>query len=284
MEEVELSQETDATLPVVTWHKSAWRMDPSNSYSDWTVEIDVLSSAGLDTDVPPISFQVHKFFLAVGSRKSLYFDRLFRSPMKESTVGKTRLTLESSAAKAFPAFLDYIYSGDLDLDPSSAVALGYLGDYFAVAKLQPLVDAFIRKDIQESRDNVHVYCQEAIIYKNSKLVETLMATVATLSQHDLLRVDTNGDSSKYDPTPVEEMMSLLSLEQRNQVYLEALRVAHAEMARLKPVKDSFTSVLSNVEFRSELTPALFECLDRGGAIRSTHGHTWMPIFYFDGRA
>mmetsp|Transcript_44222 Transcript_44222/g.106565 ORF Transcript_44222/g.106565 Transcript_44222/m.106565 type:complete len:290 (-) Transcript_44222:3273-4142(-) len=289
MEEVEPAQETDATLPVTSWHKSAWRMDPTNSYSDWKIEIDVLSSTGLvlKTDVSPISFQVHKFFLAVGPRRSLYFDSLFRSAMKECKAGKTTLTLEPSAAKAFPAFLDYIYTGDLDLDPISAVALGYLADYFGVEKVQPLVDAFIQKDIQESRANVHIYCQEAIMYKNAKLVETLMTTVATLSQDDLLRAKErmNGNrSSKYDPTPVEEMMSLLSLEQRNQVYLEALRVAHAEMARLKPVKDFFTGVFSNVAFRPELTPELFECLERGGAIRTTHGHTWMPIFYYDGRA
>ena len=285
MEEVEPTQVTDGTtrtpLPV-TWHESAWRMDPRNSYSDWEIEIDVLSPVGFQSDVAPMSFQVHKFFLAVGPRKSLYFDSLFRSPMKESKAAKTRITLEPSAAKAFPAFLDYIYTGDLKLNPSSAVALGYLGDYFGVAKLQSLADAFIQKDIQESQTNVHVYCQEAIVYKNSNLVETLMTTVATLSQGDLLRAATDGDSLKCDTTPVEDMMSLLSLEQRNQVYLEALRVAHAEMARLKPVKDSM-GVFSNAAFRSELTPALFECLERGGAIRSTHGQTWMPIFYYDGR-
>ncbi|CAJ1960356.1 unnamed protein product [Cylindrotheca closterium] len=291
MEEVEPTQETDGTTtpPAMNtsccWNKSAWRMDPRNSYSDWKIEISVLTSASLHTDVSPINFQVHKFFLAVGPRKSLYFDSLFRSQMKESKAGKTRITLEPSAAKAFPVFLDYIYTGDLDLNPSSAVALGYLGDYFGVAKLLPLVDAFIQKDIQQTQANVHVYCEEAIVYKNSKLVETLMTAVATLSQDELLQAAANhGDSVKYDATPVEEMMSLLSLEQRNQVYLEALRVAHAEMARLKPVKDFHTGVFSNVAFRPELIPALFECLKRGGAIRSTHGQTWMPIFYYDGRA
>jgi len=214
--------------------------------------------------------------------------------MRESKAGKTSLTLEPSAAKAFPAFLDYIYTGDVQLNPSSAVALGYLGDYFAVAELQPLADAFIKKDIKESRANIHVYCQEAIMYKNSKLVESLMKSVATLSHDDLLReasseeetTTTSNTSNKChtNSNPVAKMMSLLSLEQRNQVYMEALRVAHAEMARLKPVRDFYTGVFSNVSFRSELTPALFECLERGRAARATHCQTWMPLFYYDGRA
>lgn len=288
----EPTQETDETL-AIGWHKSAWRMDPRNSYSDWKIEINALSTGSTEI-VAPICFHVHKFFLAVGPRKSLYFDKLFRSQMRESKAGKTSLTLEPSATKAFPAFLDYIYTGDVQLNPSSAVALGYLGDYFAVAELQPLADAFIKKDIKESRANIHVYCQEAIMYKNSKLVESLMKSVATLSHDDLLReasseeetTTTSNTSNKChtNSNPVAKMMSLLSLEQRNQVYMEALRVAHAEMARLKPVRDFYTGVFSNVSFRSELTPALFECLERGGAARATHGQTWMPLFYYDGRA
>lgn len=266
----------------------AWRMDPKNSYSDWKIEVHMLSSGHENAVLPiaePVSFHVHKFFLAVGPRKSLYFDGLFKSDMKESIEGRTRLELEPSAAKAFPAFLDYIYTGDLVLTSDSAVALAYLGDYFGVAKLKPRVDIYIQNDIQKPRANVHVYCREAIMYKNSKLIELLIKTVATLFQDDLLRSTTEtGDNSKCHTTSVEQMMLLLSLDQRNQVYMEALKAAHSEMARLKPVKDFYTGVFSNVEFRTELTPSLFEYPKRGGAIRSTHGQTWMPIFYYDGRA
>jgi hypothetical protein len=260
-----IMKEEDAIDPSISMkhHKCAWRLDPQYSYSDWKVEVNLLDSGSTKT------YHVHKFFLGVGPRKSTYFDGLFKLDMIEAESCKTCLHLETSAASAFPAFLDYIYSGELSLSFESAVALGYLGDYFGVVPLKPPVDAFIDHDMQESRNHVHIYFQEASIYRDSVVVESLMKKVALLSPEDLLLSDSNEDSSSSDSS-VQKMMTMLSKDQRNQIYFDALQAAHAELARFKQVKDYNSNAYINRSYQPDSIPVIKECSKTGAAIRADH--------------
>jgi hypothetical protein len=290
-----IMKEEDVIDPSISMkhHKCAWRQDPQYSYSDWKIEVSLLDDElenGEEALIEATSiigktktYHVHKFFLGVGPRKSTYFDGLFKLDMIEAESCKTCLHLETSAASAFPAFLDYVYSGELSLPFESAVALGYLGDYFGVAPLKPLVDGFIDHDMQESRNHVHIYCQEASIYRDSVLVESLMKKVALLSPEDLLLSVSNEGSSSSD-SPVQKMMTMLSKDQRNQIYFDALQAAHAELARFKQVKDYNSNVYINRSYQPDSIPVIKECSKTGAAIRADHnGNNWFPLFFYDSR-
>lgn len=56
----------------------------------------------------------------MGRNKSEYFSRLFRNEsMTEANDATSRISLDKSAAMAFPAFLDFMYSDAEDIKATS---------------------------------------------------------------------------------------------------------------------------------------------------------------------
>ena len=107
----------------------------------------------------------------MGKRKSEYFSRLFQNDMAESSECKSRITLEKSAAAAFPLFLDFIYSNvsdDIPATSENAVALRFLSQYFGVRELFENINKLIRSDLTFS--NAHLYLCEGYIYHDEKIV------------------------------------------------------------------------------------------------------------------
>lgn len=96
----------------------SWRMPPEESYSDWTIEIvddskrNNTKETKDDKAHKEISriYHVHKVTLAVGPKKSLYFERLFRYMSTNATISTktktSRIKLHAAAARAMPCFLD----------------------------------------------------------------------------------------------------------------------------------------------------------------------------------
>jgi hypothetical protein len=257
-----------------------WRIDSKMSYSDWVIEITPLEiDCKKDTSATMTSYHVHKYFLGVGSRSSSYFRSLFKLSMKEAQECKTILKLVPSASHCFPFFLDFVYTGDLAITVESAVALAYLGDYFGVKALKPLADSFIEEDIKKSRNNVNIYCQEAITYKNMELLDYLIKKVGCLAQDDLLAVSKTKSGSE---TPVQLMMKQLSEDQRNRVYFHAFKAAHTELSRFKPVEHK-RDVDKYCRHYASYSP------DQMPEIKSystnpcqlSRGNCWYPVFYYD---
>ena len=83
----------------------SWRMDPSQSFSDWEIKI-VSSSGQVDT------YNVHRMALAAGPRASRYFSELFSSQLRELKSQRLRLEMPSESAAIFPVFLDFVYGED----------------------------------------------------------------------------------------------------------------------------------------------------------------------------
>jgi hypothetical protein len=81
----------------------SWRLDPDTSFSDWTVVIE-------EEGGKSASYHVHKCVLAAGNRKSDYFRNVFRSGLAESLSSTSNISLQRSAAAAFPVMLDYMYN------------------------------------------------------------------------------------------------------------------------------------------------------------------------------
>lgn len=116
----------------------SWRMDPAESFSDFTIEICVFGQSESNKG-SVTTYRVHKNILAFGEKSSGYFTALFSSETAESLSSKTRIELECEpAAKAFPLLLDYIYGlddGKRNLTIETAAPLYNLADYFEVESL-----------------------------------------------------------------------------------------------------------------------------------------------------
>ncbi|GAX12494.1 hypothetical protein FisN_24Hu069 [Fistulifera solaris] len=131
-----------------------WRDDPSESFSDWTIEIVSLQESKYSG-----TYHVHRIFLAHGPKRSDYFSTLIRSEdgFHENQTNTSRIELDSLAAEAFPILLDYVYGFGLELTTKTATALHHLGEYFGIEPLRLRSLEFCRKNM--SLHNLHCfYC------------------------------------------------------------------------------------------------------------------------------
>lgn len=121
----------------------SWRMEPVQSFSDWTIEIKTAGSESVDT------YHVHRNILAVGERKSGYFESVIRGKgFRESATNKSSIDLNERLAEHFPSFLDFIYSSSgFKLTSDNALELRSLAQYFIAPKLQKSVNEFIKVDM-----------------------------------------------------------------------------------------------------------------------------------------
>lgn len=110
-----------------------WRMDPEESFSDWKIDISV------DEQIHE-TYHVHRAVLAVGSKRSEYFVRLFANTnLKEHTTHTSCIDMKELAANFFPIMLDYVYSLWGDTKPithANAVVLHHFGCYFEIRALR----------------------------------------------------------------------------------------------------------------------------------------------------
>ena len=113
------------------------------------------------------------------ARRSEYFATLFKqSHLAEFTTNASQITLEDSAADAFPAILDYIYSDkNVKFDTNNATAIRHLAHYFGIRILWKLASVFIKGDF--SLETAATYLAEAILYHDNKLE---MASIDILAE------------------------------------------------------------------------------------------------------
>lgn len=100
----------------------SWRQNPSESFSDWTIEVlEEDSKAQLNGE--RAVYHVHRRVLAVGPKRSDYFANIFKT---NGSANKTELRLTKKQAAVFPMALDYMYSDtDFDLDTEKAYTVSY---------------------------------------------------------------------------------------------------------------------------------------------------------------
>ena len=147
----------------------SWRFDPKVSLSDYKIKIRVRGGGAKSK-----SYHVHKTVLAFGSKKSVYFSRLFQNWGRTSALemtghSKSIIELEKPAAEAFPQFLDYIYSPEdtLDINPGNAVALHHLALYFEVSRLQKKALYYCKYNM--TIDDCGVYYTHARLYDDDQI-------------------------------------------------------------------------------------------------------------------
>ncbi|CAB9529653.1 nervous system development [Seminavis robusta] len=166
-----------------------WRGDPAETFSDW--KIVVISKTPDEDETPQATYQVpyhvHKFLLTCGRRNSKYFAKLFQnsSSFQEGKSCTTELELDSLAATAFPALLDYLYEHDkpLQVETKTATALHYLGEYLDIHHLRWDALQFCKKNI--SFDNADIYYKHAMLFQN----ETILGILAKFLGENSLKID-----------------------------------------------------------------------------------------------
>ena len=193
----------------------SWRLDPDESLSDWTISVEsslnlehfpkyynryhISDNCGELNDkariAPTKVYFVHRAQLAVGPRRSEFFVNVFKriaypSPTSGEhrddssfdkngswTDHRTVIDLIPKSASCFPIMLDYIYSGNLSIDTTTAVALRQLASSFGVREMFRETTNFIKSDM--GIKTVTIYLVEAIKFKNAKVQSTSMNLIAT---------------------------------------------------------------------------------------------------------
>ena len=127
-----------------------WKLGKNTSFSDWTIEINV---EGEGDKGSPQAYHVHRVTLAVGSRKSGYFEGLFASgEFSESVDNTSRIVLPVCAVGCFPDFLDYLYAPPSEcnsiISRQNLHGLRYLANYFLAPSLLQASTAFIKRDMR----------------------------------------------------------------------------------------------------------------------------------------
>mmetsp|Transcript_58333 Transcript_58333/g.132105 ORF Transcript_58333/g.132105 Transcript_58333/m.132105 type:complete len:440 (+) Transcript_58333:19-1338(+) len=149
-----------------------WRLSPTVSLSDWEIRVKRKGSSA-----KPKSYHCHRNILGVGPRGCTYFVKLFKpQTFAEGGAAASELTLEDTAAAAFPAFLDYVYTGDLSIDTASAVALLDLSNYLRCQAAFAEVQDFLRGDLCAATSVL--YIKEASKYAADKVLTAALKLCA----------------------------------------------------------------------------------------------------------
>ncbi|CAB9504891.1 nervous system development [Seminavis robusta] len=120
------------------------------------------------------TYNVHRYFLGFGSRRSEYFGRIFQEA-KSGT--KSKLELEPLAAKAFPDVLDFLYDprSPLQIETETAVALHHLGIKLEMTHLQHYAKEFCQSDL--SLSNIETYYAQAKLFDDSAVMDLVVQFV-----------------------------------------------------------------------------------------------------------
>jgi hypothetical protein len=150
----------------------SWRMNPAESHSNWTIEIEHTRSETVDT------YHVHKHVLAFGPRRSKFLAEAFRTSSTPSGSCFTRFLMEDAAATMFPLLLDFIYSPAIDIKVKreNAVALRYLAKTFKVRPVLVKVAIFIADDMSVS--SLDTYVTDSSIYEDHKVLKLIIEECA----------------------------------------------------------------------------------------------------------
>lgn len=141
-----------------------WRGDPQQTFSDWVIEVvgktPMVDRSEGEVEEKVDTYNVHKFALAVGSRKSKYFSTLFRG--SSASGNNSRMELDPLQAQAFPFLLDFVYNTHKPLaaDTKSGTALHSLGCLFEMPHLQWDAKQFCKRDM--SIETIAVYYEHAV--------------------------------------------------------------------------------------------------------------------------
>ena len=164
-----------------------WAMDPTESSSDWKIEVRAENKIHG-------TYYVHRCIIAVGERKSEYFVRACRRgdhEFSEAANSMSRIELERLAAVAFPFFLDYVYSGELQISTEIAMGLRKLARYFENQDLRYRIRQFINHDLTAETAGTY-YKHSQILFDEpieEAVVDLCVAKSLDIAPHHSIVID-----------------------------------------------------------------------------------------------
>jgi BTB/POZ domain len=201
------------------------------------------------------TYHVHKVVLAVGCRKSRYFERQLKSNahFQEARSHTSHIALHPLAADMFPALLDYMYfqSFPLSLNTYSATPLHFLSDYFDVRNLRRDIEVFCQFDL--SPTNCHIYYTHASMLNDV----TVQAAVVQLCGQESEKVSRNHDMFRV--APVEFWIKVLEIKaSREPPHGGSSSSSSSSSSSL--LVESLLRIKADSDDREDITPDLFAAL------------------------
>ncbi|KAL3942829.1 MAG: hypothetical protein SGARI_000132, partial [Bacillariaceae sp.] len=194
------------------WHSarclqepSAWRLDPKETHSDFVIVVQ-----GEGKGEKAKEYHVHKVFLSVGAVKSGFFCSFFaqESSSAENEGNRAVIKVPDMAARAFPAFLDFVYSqgGRASLFDNAETTVGamFLADYLDVPGLGQLIEDILEREL--TCQNCHEYYQCATTLQQEKVVRLVEGFV----QENVNRLKTT--SPLWKVLSMESMVEIIGSE------------------------------------------------------------------------
>ena len=220
-----------------------WRLDPSESMSDWTLR--VLNKGTKTVD----EYHVHKNILAVGKRRSEYFVNVFKqryrssgshasSASREEADDVTEVVMENCAAAVVPMLLDYMYSAQtvVQLSPETAPGMRYLSQFFGVRILFENVMKFIQRDL--SLRTVVKYYQAARELDDKKIANLAARHCA----RNIHLIDTSHELFEVmDPEFFAKMLSSPGLDERK-LHVSLLVTKYCQLHRDDMSAETFLAI------------------------------------------
>ena len=168
----------------------SWRLDPEESFSDWTLEVSLRSSSKSSTthkthhwhDETKV-YHTHSNVICWGPRKGDVFSELFQKCLERDPTNKvSHLELTGQECDAFPLLLDFMYcESSLPLSPDRACSLYILAETFQVDSLRLAIRKHIETGLTVEQmidflsfTRKYRVSNELVFFANSKLCSYLV--------------------------------------------------------------------------------------------------------------
>jgi len=250
---IDLNDYSDGEANECSHTAVTWRADPSETLSDWTIDI---KAEGSEDGPTMASFHVHKSIIGAGRWRSKYFENLLRGASNSSDndqggdkpMNCTVFLLKPCATvKAFEFLLDHIYFGTSDIDGQDVVSLRYLAKKLKVKTLFDLSSQHIDDDL--TAKTALSYLSESKAFGDEKLkaeaIKTCADEVTNIDKVKLLEVE---------PSDFKEILSFVTV---SSIESRALSIIVAEYFRKHTnlTDESYFEAVCNSSFMPVLDPS-----------------------------
>ena len=234
--------------------KLCWRLDPSQSLSDWELHIYNRSTKKFQI------YHVHRVVLALGPRGCEFFQDIFRkaesgsSPTTASGNKRTLVPLVSESCKVIGCFLDYMYGNEqFKITNKNALGLCYLADYFRNDSLWELATDFIEEDLGTPIGLEHLsqYYTDSIYYDQDEFLDHILAVCSK----ELLRMMEDGipcTKLLMDLTPSHFEIILADMEHPTEESLSSCTLLTQLITQYLCMHEHELSMESFIKFTSQI--------------------------------
>lgn len=151
------------------------------------------------------TFLCHKTVLAT---MSAYFDSMFASGMKESLTGS--VVIEDMEPGAFKKAMDFIYTGEIDLDVDAAITLLQTSAFLQIKSLQSLCETYLKPHV--NNENCIQLWRMSVLNNCPVITKTAFRQIL----ENFTTVSTSDDFYQLDPKEIVQIVSQENLNVKSE--------------------------------------------------------------------